>query len=95
MRNIDRLFSPSYQPNDEDILHSRKLTLGIEEICFAVGNNKFRVLNASGIRSQRKLWVREFEKVQCLVFVASLSGYDGCLVEDSTAVSLWFRIELH
>ena len=44
------------------------------------------MFDVGGQRSERKKWVHCFEGVHCLLFVASLSGYDECLVEDKTAV---------
>lgn len=45
------------------------------------------MFDVGGQRSERKKWVHCFEGVHCLMFVAALSGYDQCLVEDKTAVS--------
>ena len=45
------------------------------------------MFDVGGQRSERKKWVHCFEGVHCLLFVAALSGYDQCLVEDKTAVS--------
>lgn len=49
------------------------------------------MFDVGGQRSERKKWVHCFEGVHCLMFVAALSGYDQCLVEDKTAVCarLW------
>ncbi len=46
------------------------------------------MFDVGGQRSERKKWVHCFEGVHCLMFVAALSGYDQCLVEDKTAVSI-------
>jgi len=43
------------------------------------------MFDVGGQRSERKKWVHCFEGVHCLLFVAALSGYDQCLVEDKTA----------
>ena len=45
------------------------------------------MFDVGGQRSERKKWVHCFEGVHCLLFVAALSGYDQCLVEDKTSVS--------
>ena len=47
---------------------------------------KSSVFDVGGTRSQRKKWVHVCEDVHCLAFVAALSGYDECLVENSYAV---------
>ena len=52
------------------------------------------MFDVGGQRSERKKWVHCFEGVQCLMFVAALSGYDQCLVEDKTAVSVTTDVHL-
>ncbi|KAL8776706.1 MAG: hypothetical protein Q9213_008165 [Squamulea squamosa] len=83
--NIDRLFAKEYMPNDQDVLRSRLRTTGITETLFELGQLKYHMFDVGGQRSERKKWVHCFEGVHCLMFVAALSGYDQCLVEDKTA----------
>ena len=84
--NIDRLFSRGYLPNDQDVLRSRLRTTGITETLFELGQLNYHMFDVGGQRSERKKWIHCFEGVHCLMFVAALSGYDQCLVEDKTAV---------
>ena len=86
--NIDRLFSRDYVPNDQDVLRSRLRTTGITETLFELGQLNYHMFDVGGQRSERKKWIHCFEGVHCLMFVAALSGYDQCLVEDKTAVGL-------
>lgn len=44
------------------------------------------MIDVGGQRSERRKWIHCFENVDCLIFVAALSGYDQCLVEDHNAV---------
>ena len=83
--NIDRMFTPGWIPNDQDMLHARLRTTGITETLFEMGHLVFRMMDVGGQRSERKKWIHCFEGVQCLLFMAALSGYDQCLVEDQTA----------
>ena len=83
--NIDRLFSRDYLPNDQDVLRSRLRTTGITETLFELGQLNYHMFDVGGQRSERKKWIHCFEGVHCLMFVAALSGYDQCLVEDKTA----------
>ncbi|MCJ1329191.1 hypothetical protein MMC10_005869 [Thelotrema lepadinum] len=83
--NIDRLFATGYIPNDQDVLRSRLRTTGITETLFELGQLTYHMFDVGGQRSERKKWVHCFEGVHCLLFVAALSGYDQCLVEDKTA----------
>ena len=84
--NIDRLFARDYLPSDQDVLRSRLRTTGITETLFELGQLNYHMFDVGGQRSERKKWVHCFEGVHCLMFVAALSGYDQCLVEDKTAV---------
>ncbi|KAK4694758.1 hypothetical protein P7C71_g2875, partial [Lecanoromycetidae sp. Uapishka_2] len=83
--NIDRLFAKDYLPSDQDVLRSRLRTTGITETLFELGQLNYHMFDVGGQRSERKKWVHCFEGVHCLMFVAALSGYDQCLVEDKTA----------
>ncbi|MCJ1432636.1 hypothetical protein MMC27_001993 [Xylographa pallens] len=83
--HIDRLFKKDYIPTDQDILRSRLRTTGITETLFELGQLNYHMFDVGGQRSERKKWVHCFEGVHCLLFVASLSGYDQCLVEDKTS----------
>ncbi|MCJ1390590.1 hypothetical protein MMC18_003450 [Xylographa bjoerkii] len=83
--HIDRLFQKDYTPTDQDILRSRLRTTGITETLFELGQLNYHMFDVGGQRSERKKWVHCFEGVHCLLFVASLSGYDQCLVEDKTS----------
>jgi guanine nucleotide-binding protein subunit alpha len=83
--NIDRMFQPDWVPNDQDMLHARLRTTGITETVFELKDLTFRMMDVGGQRSERKKWIHCFEGVQCLLFMAALSGYDQCLVEDVNA----------
>ncbi|MCJ1224569.1 hypothetical protein MMC12_001214 [Toensbergia leucococca] len=83
--NIDRLFAHDYLPSDQDVLRSRLRTTGITETLFELGPVNYHMFDVGGQRSERKKWVHCFEGVHCLMFIAALSGYDQCLVEDKTA----------
>ena len=53
-----------------------------------MGRITWSMIDVGGQRSERKKWIHCFEDVDCLIFVAALSGYDQCLVEDHNAVCL-------
>jgi guanine nucleotide-binding protein subunit alpha, other len=83
--SIHRMFDPEWIPNDQDMLHARLRTTGITETVFELKELTFRMMDVGGQRSERKKWIHCFEGVQCLLFMAALSGYDQCLVEDVNA----------
>lgn len=83
--NLDRLFDTEWVPTDQDMLHARLRTTGITETFFELKDMTFRMMDVGGQRSERKKWIHCFEGVQCLMFLASLSGYDQALIEDVNA----------
>jgi len=84
-QNLDRMFDPDWVPTDQDMLHARLRTTGITETFFDLKEVTFRMMDVGGQRSERKKWIHCFEGVQCLLFLASLSGYDQSLLEDVNA----------
>lgn len=92
LENIERLCSPDYLPSDKDVLQSRIRTSGVTETIFDFGNDDYHIFDVGGARFERKKWFDVVEDVHCLVFVAPLSGYDECLVEDKTAVSIFSHL---
>ncbi|TWU77769.1 hypothetical protein ED733_008667 [Metarhizium rileyi] len=83
--NLDRLWKDEYIPNDKDILCSRLKTTGITECQFTISQRTYRIFDVGGQRSERKKWIHCFEDVNCLLFLAAISGYNQCLVEDRQA----------
>lgn len=47
------------------------------------------MFDVGGQRSERKKWIHCFEGVTAVLFMAAISGYDQCLVEDKDAVSCY------
>lgn len=86
--DLDRLFSPGYQPSDADILRCRNKTTGIIETAFPLQDRTYRIFDVGGQRSERKKWIHCFENVTAVLFIVALSGYDACLVEDKESVSI-------
>lgn len=84
-QNLDRMFEPDWIPNNQDMLHARLRTTGITETFFELKDMTFRMMDVGGQRSERKKWIHCFEGVQCLLFLAALSGYDQSLIEDVNA----------
>lgn len=84
-QGINRMFDPDWMPDDQDMLHARLRTTGITETVFELRELTFRMMDVGGQRSERKKWIHCFDGVQCLLFMAALSGYDQCLVEDVNA----------
>ncbi|KAH0538465.1 G-Protein alpha subunit, partial [Glutinoglossum americanum] len=81
-QDLDRIFSPTYVPSNQDILRSRLKTTGISETIFDLGKLTYRMFDVGGQRSERKKWIHCFENVHCVLFLVAISGYDQCLVEE-------------
>ncbi|XP_015279619.1 PREDICTED: guanine nucleotide-binding protein G(t) subunit alpha-3 [Gekko japonicus] len=82
LNDLDRLTTPGYIPNEQDVLRSRVKTTGIIETQFSFKDLHFRMFDVGGQRSERKKWIHCFEGVTCIIFCAALSAYDMVLVED-------------
>mmetsp|Transcript_34850 Transcript_34850/g.48507 ORF Transcript_34850/g.48507 Transcript_34850/m.48507 type:complete len:307 (+) Transcript_34850:143-1063(+) len=80
---VKELAMEGYVPSFEHMLRCRVQTTGISEHEFSIDNNIFRIVDVGGQRSERKKWIRCFEGVTCVVFVAAISTYDQVLFEDS------------
>lgn len=82
--NLDRIISPNYVPNDQDVLRSRAKTTGILVTEFEVEDVKFRMLDVGGQQSERRKWIHCFDDVTAVIFCCALSEYDLKLYEDAT-----------
>ncbi|EST07202.1 Guanine nucleotide binding protein (G-protein), alpha subunit [Kalmanozyma brasiliensis GHG001] len=81
--SLPRILSPTYTPNDEDILHSRVRTLGITSHTFRIDRTLlYTIYDVGGSRSQRHAWASYLDDVGSIIFLAPLSAFDQPLVED-------------
>jgi len=81
---LNEISAPTYNPTTQDILRSRKMTMGVQETEFTLNTTKFRLVDVGGQRSMRKRWIACFDGVTALLFVAAVSEYDQVLAEDQT-----------
>ncbi|KDR09594.1 guanine nucleotide-binding protein G(q) subunit alpha-like [Zootermopsis nevadensis] len=102
---IDLVTTPDYLPTEQDILHARVPTSGINEYSFNLEKVSFRIVDVGGQRRERKKWIHCFENVTSIIFITALSEYDQCLFEDEgenrleesmalfqvTIMSRWFQ----
>ena len=82
LNRLDKITSPSYVPDEQDVLRTRIRTVGIVETQFFFKNLNFRLIDVGGQRTLRKKWIHCFDNVDAMIFCASLSGYDLVLEED-------------
>ncbi|KAK7043951.1 Guanine nucleotide-binding protein alpha-2 subunit [Paramarasmius palmivorus] len=81
---ILRIGSPTYTPNDADILQAGKKTTGITETRFTMGQLSIHMLEMDDRRSERRKWIHCFESVTSIIFCAALSDYDQVLLEEKS-----------
>ncbi|KIX95466.1 uncharacterized protein Z520_08983 [Fonsecaea multimorphosa CBS 102226] len=97
---IDRIASPNFLPNDQDILRSRHKTTGVAEFSFTSSKSPkdtgtlYRVIDVGGQRSERKKWMHFFEGVDLVLFLVALSEYDQTLYEDGSVNRLQEAVDL-
>uniref|UniRef100_A0A1I8HWJ6 Guanine nucleotide-binding protein G(O) subunit alpha n=1 Tax=Macrostomum lignano TaxID=282301 RepID=A0A1I8HWJ6_9PLAT len=82
--DLDRIGSPGFAPNEQDILRTRVKTTGIVEIHFTFKNVNFKLFDVGGQRSERKKWMHCFEEVTAIIFCVAMSEYDQLLHEDES-----------
>jgi len=80
--HLHRVFEQDYIPTNVDILRSRVATSGVIHSKFAYRQATFALFDVGGQRSERKKWIRCFENVTAILFIASLSEYDQTMKED-------------
>lgn len=81
LTDIDRIASPNYVPNEQDVLRARAPTTGIIEYPFDLETIIFRMVDVGGQRSERRKWIHCFENVTSIIFLVALSEYDQVLFE--------------
>jgi len=79
---LDEIIKPGYIPNTDDVLRVRVKTTGLVETEFQLMENKFKLFDVGGQRSERKKWIHCFENVTGVIFVAAISEFDQVCVED-------------
>jgi len=80
--NVKKISQEGWFPDMEDVLRSRARTTGIVTTEFVVQEHNFKLFDVGGQKSERKKWVPFFEGVDCVLFVAAISGYNKTLFED-------------
>ena len=53
-----------------------------------------RLVDVGGVRSQRRKWIRCFDDVKAVIFIAALNDYNMTLFEDGYTVSLLLSLSM-
>lgn len=93
--DVDRLSSPDYMPNDQDMLLARVRTSGIVTESYVIDGNEFEMYDVGGQRNERKKWIHCFDNVTAVLFVAAISEYDQKLFEDASTNRMLEALELY
>jgi guanine nucleotide-binding protein G(i) subunit alpha len=85
LEKLDKLNPQTFVPSSEDVLHTRRKTIGIIESKYIVKETEFIFVDVGGQRNERKKWPQCFENVNAVLFVTALSDYDQkCYEDDET-----------
>jgi hypothetical protein len=88
MDNLERLFQANYMPSNQDILYAKSRTIGIVETVFELESHTYRMVDVGGQRSERRKWIKAFDGIDAVLFVAAVSAYDQYVPEDPDQVCL-------
>jgi len=77
-----------YVPSVDDCIRARVRSSGVVEEPITVDGVTFLIFDAGGQRSERRKWIHYFDKVNAILYVASLTAYAENLYEDSTQNNL-------
>eukprot|EP00471_Norrisiella_sphaerica_P012560 CAMPEP_0184493088 /NCGR_PEP_ID=MMETSP0113_2-20130426/25071_1 /TAXON_ID=91329 /ORGANISM="Norrisiella sphaerica, Strain BC52" /LENGTH=376 /DNA_ID=CAMNT_0026878217 /DNA_START=157 /DNA_END=1287 /DNA_ORIENTATION=- len=98
MKDIPRNLSPDTVPSVQDMLKCRLKTCGIHQQEIEIGEDKFKIYDVGGMRSERKKWICCFDNVDAVIFTVALSDYNQTLYEDNAtnrlkeSLKLWHQI---
>ncbi|EKM56671.1 uncharacterized protein PHACADRAFT_253926 [Phanerochaete carnosa HHB-10118-sp] len=85
LNGLDRIVTRNYMPTDDDILHARLPTLGIQEYCIkfsdpavraALNLNEWWIYDIGGTRKHRAKWAQYFDDVHVILFLAPVHCFD-------------------
>lgn len=99
---IKEVRNPDYRPSDQDILHSRKKTTGIQKIEFKMkvpkkyggDSMEFWMFDVGGQRGERRKWLPLFEGIHAILFLVASSDFDQTLREETSVNRLREAVHL-
>ncbi|KAH8369995.1 hypothetical protein KR093_001789, partial [Drosophila rubida] len=88
LSDLERIGSPDYLPNLDDILESRAPTAGINQFDFKIDKLNIRMVDVGGQRTERRKWIHCFENVNLIIFMSAICEYDTFKLEDDHNINL-------
>eukprot|EP00475_Leptophrys_vorax_P032694 TRINITY_DN5077_c0_g1_i1.p1 TRINITY_DN5077_c0_g1~~TRINITY_DN5077_c0_g1_i1.p1 ORF type:complete len:419 (+),score=105.76 TRINITY_DN5077_c0_g1_i1:101-1258(+) len=78
----EEIAAVDYVPSFEDVVRARDSTKKANHAVLEMDGQKIDLIDVGGQRGARKKWIKFFDKVDCILFVASMSEFDQQLEED-------------
>jgi len=94
LEKVREIGSIAFMPENQDILRSRKKTIGIVEYVYDLKKVQMKVIDVGGQRKERRKWIQCFENVTSIIFLASLSDYDLKIEENNSTNRMSESLEL-
>ena len=76
MNAIERISEESYIPTQDDVLRLRLPTKAVAVYDFTDNDWTFQITDVGGQRGERRRWIRLFDGIHAIIFLAALSEYD-------------------
>lgn len=84
LNEVFRIADNNFMPNEDDMIMARIRTTGIVVSEIVEKPYRFQIVDVGGQRSERRKWIHCFDDVKAIIYLASLSGYNQVLFEDSS-----------
>ncbi|CEP02262.1 G-protein alpha subunit [Plasmodiophora brassicae] len=91
---IATIASPSWMPNDNDLVNLRIRTAGIQDQKINIEGLMMRAVDVGGQRSERRKWISVFDNATAIMYVTAISDYDRTLQEDNKTSRLYESLEV-
>lgn len=76
LSEIERITEESYIPTQDDVLRLRLPTKAVSVYDFTDKDWTFQITDVGGQRGERRRWIRLFDGIHAIIFLAALSEYD-------------------